>query len=806
MKYASVIRMLFLALALGFAGETALFLFAGKVQDSLYRERRAAADTVELWHEFDSATVKLLLAQGNTLPLEREWLASSGRFGAALERLLQSREFRSAVDGLAADAAFDLWQQTEQRIQEVLEFSRQWNRLPAGQLHLILDYNDSFYPFLFRTVQRYQMQLERSGSLFLSIMAGLSFAVMGVSFVLGIRASSDIARVNMTLVQQIRRRTRAQELMQQAKRDAEEANRVKSEFLTKISHELRTPLNSIMGYTELLMLDRDSAEDGAPVAGVPETPAEVSATPAEVSAKPDDVPEPTAQPAVTAGGYPEKIMRESEKLLRLVHDLLDLSRIEYQNLQLEPEVFFLRESLSEWVESIAEQARLRKLRFTLRIRDDVPDRVIGDPLRVRQVLQNLMANALKFTEQGGIDLSVHCIYEADGRTMIKFLLKDTGIGIPADRQDRIFDSFTQADGSLARRYGGSGLGTAIARHLVELMGGTIGVESGEGDGSIFWFVVPFAAAEAAEEAGVAPEPAKAAPSRAGTMDPPAAPAPGSAPQGHHPDHDGDLILMAEDYRPNAEIALRFLSDAGYRVVHVESGTEALAEAKRQRFDLILMDVQMPDMDGFRTAERIRQEGNPNLGTPILALTANTRAQDEADAFASGMNGMISKPIRRQRFLDQVARWIRHASASAVADRHPAEELRGPAAATGTVPLDLTGLAEELQDEEVARMIADGFLEQVEEQLPAMHRAFSEHDLETLAREAHSIKGGALNLMAARLGTAAKDLEYAARAGDRSLVEKLFPDLEQEFGTVRDYVRGMDGGKKWNGAPSVGKGP
>jgi PAS domain S-box-containing protein len=548
-------------------------------------------------------------------------------------------------------------------------------------------------------------------------------------------------------VEDVTERRAAEDELRRAKEAAESANRAKDEFLANVSHELRTPLNGILGMTEL-------AHDDALV------------------------------PSVRARMH--VIQDAAESLLAIINDLLDLSRIGAGKLALHPEPFDPRQELLRALRVLAGEAKRKGLSLLSEIAPDLPPAVVGDPVRLRQVMVNLVGNAIKFTERGEVVVRVGaeepraktprreedqssplCAFASLREILLHFEVKDTGIGIAPEDLARIFAPFEQADPSTTRRFGGSGLGLSIASRLVALMGGRIDVDSAPGRGSTFRFTARFGRAN-----GV----------------PPPAPVPPRGQTVARPLH----VLLAEDNPINRTVTREMLERGGHRVHVVTDGREAVAACENEAFDLILMDVHMPGLDGFAATAAVRRlEEGTGRRTPVVALTARAMPGDRAECLRAGMDDYLAKPLRARDLYAAVARLCGVPEPSV--DGWPP----GPPAAGVDAAAVLAGVGGRV---ELLRDLVGLFRGEYPNRLAELRAALAEGAAGRVARAAHKLAGSLGPFHAAAVTGLARRLEAAGRAGDLSGAAPLLAELEaaaagldRTLGTIVDPSPSGTGG-------------
>jgi signal transduction histidine kinase/CheY-like chemotaxis protein/GAF domain-containing protein/HPt (histidine-containing phosphotransfer) domain-containing protein len=695
------------------------------------------------------------------------------------------------------------------------------------------------------------------------------------------------------LTTEIKERIEIERKLKRAKIQAEAGAQAKIEFLTNMSHEIRTPINGIMGMAELAM-DHELSHELKKIL--------------------------------------ETIDNEANQLLGIINEILDFSKIEAGKLSIENIEFDLRHTFEQTCGSLAMGLDDKGIDFFSFLAPDIPSRLIGDPGRLRQVLVNLTSNAIKFTTEGEIFIKGELVKESASTLTVRFIVKDTGIGIPENSINTIFDSFSQVDGSTTREYGGTGLGTTISKQLVELMGGKIGVESEENRGTTFWFTLPFrkqkdhTSIRQQDEAalkglnvlvidenqtnryifdqylrsygcsviltkgpvegltvlsdsienrsqhfdliienykmthfsgfdlagkirsikeldhvpiilltsmgiqgdanrckslginGYLPKPVKRSELKKAILSV-------IGKTGKGIEKAGELVtryslsespaknfrvLLVEDYPTNQKIAMKYLQKAGYQVDLAANGFQAVHLFKQKQYNLVLMDIQMPEMDGYEATKRIRayesgfagikvsgspQSSDTAASVPIIAMTAHAIKGYKEKCLAAGMDDYLTKPIKRSIFLERIESWLTDRDAGPLnKDSSRAEKnSNGSHEQTAHLPerFDLPKALKEFEnDEDFFFEVLEEFLENLDNQLALIGKAIGEDDAQTIQKESHAIKGGAANLTATRLSYTAHELEIIGKSGNLDQSQSLFDNLVAETEALKEMIQSI----------------
>ncbi|HYU32254.1 MAG TPA: ATP-binding protein [Thermoanaerobaculia bacterium] len=510
-----------------------------------------------------------------------------------------------------------------------------------------------------------------------------------------------------------------EQAVSKARESAEAASRAKSEFLANISHEIRTPLNAVIGMTSVLLGSDLSPEHQDHV---------------------------------------QTIRKSGEALLGLINEILDFSRLEAGRMPLEEHPFLLGERIAIAFELVAPEARRKGLRLTWEVGPGCPDVLVGDAARLQQILLNLLSNAVKFTPAGEVVLTAELAPRADeeNEVVLRFRVCDTGVGLPPDHIEELFSPFLQADASTSRRYGGSGLGLAISRRLVERMGGQITAQGVPGGGSIFTFTIRFrrgSEADMTSAALLSPQPVAVA--------------------------NGDLeplrILLAEDNPLNQKVARLLLEKLGYSADLAANGLEVLAALERQDYDLVLMDVMMPELDGLEATRRIVERWPRGRRPRIVALTASAMREDRERCLAAGMDEYLSKPIDLQALAETLHRTTR-------------QKPGGPRPVEAP-SLPMIDELWRLDPQETIHLV-ESFLVHLDLQLESLREAVEQGNTATIERVAHSLRGACATLGLPRLPDSLGDLIRRVRKGETERAGATLEAVAQDAAREREMLRNL----------------
>ncbi|HPP46534.1 MAG TPA: ATP-binding protein [Accumulibacter sp.] len=551
----------------------------------------------------------------------------------------------------------------------------------------------------------------------------VGLAVYGSLITLGLTAYSNYSSTRKILLGDIERSAALAEAAA-ARQAAEAGSQAKSDFLATMSHEIRTPINGIIGMTEMLRASGLNSQQQR---------------------------------------FADTAHQSGQHLLAIISDILDFSKVEAGKLELEHIPFNLHELIDSINALFMPIANSKGLQLLCQVSSDLPDRVVGDPVRLRQILSNLINNAIKFTPRGKVSIRAHFVRRHSEMAVCRFEVEDNGVGISEQAQGYLFKAFVQADSSTTRRFGGSGLGLVIAKRLLDLMGGQIGLKSQLGLGTLFWFELPLGkpATNLQPRTKMAtlhenrPNPAKFR----------------------------GRVLVAEDNPVNQAVVSAMLESLGVTYELADNGRIAIERLRHASFDLLLMDCQMPEMDGFSATAAIRDRERASRASrrlPIMALTANAVAGDRERCLAAGMDDYLSKPFTREQLASALARWLKIDSSSSVACG--SKPITPPATLPVLNPTPLNKLRQLPPKNGVSPIVPviEAYLADAPQQWQRLRTATDVGDQETLRHAAHNLTSSSANVGADRLSALARELEIIAHSRPVEEAKPLLSTFEREL--------------------------
>jgi len=636
----------------------------------------------------------------------RTYYEENGRSFFRLVRPLHGTYDRAAKSNVIGIVSIDM------QISPVDErILRNVSRDIALRIGLLLAFGLLLYSFARRVFVRPLLDLAAAAD---------RFARTGFSPPVDIRTGDELEALADSFNRSVEERGRSVELLH-AREVAEDANRAKSEFLANMSHEIRTPMNGVIGMLELALDTKLSADQR---------------------------------------DYITTARSSAEALVDIINDILDFSKIEAGHFALDPSPFRLGESIADTVRTLGHRADQKGLEFSLEIAPQVPDGLIGDVGILRQVIVNLVGNAIKFTAEGEILLRVEVDHRDEDSVLLHFYVSDTGIGIEAKNRERVFEAFQQADASTTRQFGGTGLGLAISSRVVKLMGGRLSLTSEHGKGSVFDFTAIFGiqAATTTPESVVVKTPSNLTETRS------------------------LRILIAEDNAVNQKLATAILRGAGHVVMVVPNGREAVGAMERQSFDAVLMDVQMPVMGGFEATRLIREMEGSGRRTPIIAVTARAMKGDREACLEAGMDAFVPKPIQSVTLLETIERLGSGLLPASHTDLHAGvatQEIGSDDILDEEALMTLVG-----DDRQLAGELADLYLDDLEPRVAEIASAARHGDADRLRSAAHALRGSSGSIKAENVSAAAGVLEEMGRSREMGGVLSALELLDVAVASLR----------------------